>query len=78
MIRKQPPGSVILSLANGGTIALSAQLMTGAFHLTCGALDKVGVTLNRTELAALHAAAGELLTFYRDDGEEIASSFDPG
>lgn len=72
MIRKQPPGSLSLSLANGGSVALSAQLMTGHFILTCGA----GVTMNRTELAALHAAAGELLTFYRDDGEEIASAFE--
>jgi hypothetical protein len=65
---------------NGSSVALSPNLMGGTFMLTCGAVDKTttSVMLNRTELAALHAAAGELLTFYRDDGEEIASSFDPG
>lgn len=76
MIRKQPPGGVELSLksAAGHSVLVDPKFMQGTFEIKCVRGDNAcAVALNRSELAAFHAAIGELLEFYRHDGTE-----DPG
>jgi hypothetical protein len=69
MSRPQPPGALNLTLQRGGSVLAGARPAEGIFTLdVCqhgGPL--VEAKLNRAEFAALHAAMGELLAFYREE-----------
>jgi hypothetical protein len=68
MSQRQPPGALSLPLQRGGSVGVGSVPTEGVFTLdVCkygGAL--VELKLNRSEWAALHAAIGELLEFYRE------------
>lgn len=70
---RQPPGGIALQLRYGsGTIFVRPDV-TGTFEIEyaqSGLSAGPPATLNRSELAALHAAIGELLAFYRNHAPE--------
>lgn len=59
-----PPGALSLSLQNGGSVVVASR-PDGTFRIeNVGDGSRTVSKVNRSELAALHAAISEMLKFY--------------